>query len=70
MRSLSASDTPLRITELPYFRHEHDEIPKRLVKDNPEVGGFSQCDSCHQDAKQGYFSENRVTIPGYGRWDD
>ncbi|MGD8938945.1 MAG: diheme cytochrome c [Gammaproteobacteria bacterium] len=70
MRSVSASDAPLRITELPYFKHEHHEIPKRLVKDNPKVGSFSQCDSCHQDAKQGYFSENRITIPGYGRWDD
>lgn len=70
MRSLSASDAPLRITELRYFKHEHDEIPQRLVKDNPEVGSLSHCDRCHQDAKQGYFSENKIRIPGYGRWDD
>lgn len=70
MRSLSPSEVPLRITELPYFKHEHDEIPSRLVKDNPKVGSFSQCDSCHRDAKNGYFSENKISIPGYGRWDD
>jgi hypothetical protein len=70
MRSLSSSAVPLRITELPYFKHEHDEIPSRLVKDNPKVGSFSQCDSCHRDAKSGYFSENKISIPGYGRWDD
>jgi hypothetical protein len=70
MRSISASAAPLRITELPYFKHEHDEIPKRMVKENPKVGSFSQCDSCHQDAKNGFFSENKINIPGYGRWDD
>ena len=69
-RSLSPSSAPLRITELPYFKHEHDEIPSRLVKNNPDVGSFSQCDSCHRDAKKGYFSENKINIPGYGRWDD
>ena len=70
MRSINESETPLRITETAYFKHEHHEIRNRLVKDNPKVGSFSQCDACHQDARQGYFSENRITIPGYGRWDD
>jgi hypothetical protein len=70
MRSVSASAVPLRITELRYFKHEHDEIPARLVTGNPDVGSFSQCDRCHQDAKYGFFSENKITIPGYGRWDD
>ena len=70
MRSVSGADAPLRITELPYFKREHGEIPARLVKDNPKVGSFSQCDRCHQDAKNGFFSENRIKIPGYGRWDD
>ncbi len=65
-----SDEPPLRITELPYFIHEHDEIPERLVKDNPKVKSFSQCDSCHTDAAKGWFDEDRVTIPGYGRWDD
>jgi len=70
MRSVSDASTPLRITELRYFKREHGEIPARLVKDNPQVGSFSQCDRCHQDAKSGYFSEHKIRIPGYGRWDD
>ncbi|WP_207062243.1 diheme cytochrome c [Motiliproteus sp. SC1-56] len=61
---------PLRITELPYFRNEHDEINPRWVAQNPEVGGFSQCDRCHQTAAEGRFDEDYVAIPGYGRWDD
>ncbi|WP_455204467.1 diheme cytochrome c [Kaarinaea lacus] len=69
-RSLSSSTVPLRITELRYFKHEHDEIPNRMVKDNPKVRSFSQCDSCHRDAKDGHFRESKINIPGYGRWDD
>ena len=70
MRSASGTEMPLRITDLAYFKREHGEIPARLVKDNPKVGSFSQCDRCHQDAKNGFFSENKINIPGYGRWDD
>ena len=70
LRKISDSDTPTRITELPYFVRKHDEIPKRLVADNPEVGSFSNCDSCHRDAARGDIDEDTVDIPGYGRWDD
>jgi len=61
---------PLRITELPYFRHEHREIPKRLVADNPRVRSFSNCDACHTRVDNGSFNEHEVYIPGYGRYDD
>ncbi len=61
---------PLRITEMHYFIHEHSEIPKRMAQDNPKVKSFSNCDSCHQSAKQGLYDEHDVAIPGYGQWDD
>lgn len=61
---------PTRITQLPYFVHEHDEIPRRVLEDNPELGAMSQCASCHKDAERGIFDEDRVYIPGFGRWDD
>lgn len=60
----------LRITDTSYFRHEHDEIPARMVKENAKVGSFSNCDACHTRAMQGSFDEHQVRIPGYGRWDD
>ncbi|UHD14254.1 diheme cytochrome c [Thiocapsa bogorovii] len=59
-----------RITETRYFLHEHDEIPARLVTGNPEVGSFSQCNSCHRGAAEGVYNEKQVSIPGHGRWDD
>ena len=70
LRGLSAAQTPLRITELPRFKHEHDEVPKRVFQNNPDLSSLSQCSACHRDAKQGYFSERRINIPGHGRWDD
>ncbi len=62
--------SPLRITELPYFRHEHDEIPSRFFKDNDKLNSLSQCDACHRNAEKGWFDEDDVFIPGVGRWDD
>lgn len=63
-------DWPLSISGLRGFKSEHDEIPPRLIEQNDKISSLSQCDSCHQDAEQGYFDEDRIVIPGYGRWDD
>lgn len=70
MNSLSKNDTPLRITETPYFIRKHDEIPKRLVQDNPKLGSFSKCAVCHVNAEKGSYEEDEVRIPGVGKWDD
>jgi hypothetical protein len=69
-RSIQYNDAPLRISETPYFRHEHDELPERMVTGNPEVKSFSHCNACHTRAEQGSFNEHDIRIPGYGRWDD
>lgn len=61
---------PIRITETRYFTYEHSEIPRRMVEENPEVNSFSNCDSCHRQAKQGLYDDDYVRIPGYGHWDD
>ena len=68
--SVNGDATPLRISETAYFKHEHNEIPARLVTGNPEVRSFSHCNACHQKAAQGSFRERDIRIPGYGRWDD
>lgn len=60
---------PLRITSLPYFKHEHREIPQRLVTGNSQVGSFSNCDACHTQANNGSFDEHQVVIPGYGKFE-
>jgi hypothetical protein len=70
MRSLSNSNVPIRISETPYIKNKHDEIPDRLIKGNKKVNSLANCNSCHTKAEQGLYSENGVNIPGFGRWDD
>jgi len=70
MNSLNKDDTPLRITETPYFIRKHDEIPRRMVQDNPELGSFSKCAACHVNAEKGSYDDDDVRIPGVGKWDD
>jgi hypothetical protein len=59
---------PLRITETRAFRHEHDEIPLRLLGD--KLRSLSQCEQCHIQADRGRFSEHQIRMPGGGRWYD
>lgn len=70
MRSISPASAPLRISEIPYIKHKHDEIPRRYITGNDKVASLSHCDACHQDVKSGAFSERQINIPGVGRWDD
>jgi mono/diheme cytochrome c family protein len=71
MWSLRYTPSPERITETAFFRHEHDEIPDKVMNRNTgEPLSFSNCDSCHKRALQGSYSEHEIDIPGIGRWDD
>ena len=65
-----AKQPVIRISETPYFKKEHDEIPQKMVKDNPDVRSFSRCDACHTRAADASFNEHEIQIPGYGRWED
>lgn len=68
--SLRAGDAPLRITDTPYIRAKHRELPVRLVTGNPKVKSLAQCNACHIRAEHGSYSESQIDIPGYGRWED
>lgn len=69
-RSTAAGEVPLRITDTPYFRHKHRELPQRLVAGNPQVRSFGNCQACHRSADKGIYGEHDIVIAGYGRWDD
>ena len=68
MRYVGKREAPARITEVPYIRHEHDEIPVRVLRQ--QKLRISECPVCHIQAKKGSFDEDEINIPGYGRWDD
>lgn len=70
MQGLDVNNPPLRISETPYFKHKHDEVPLYVFSGNSELSSFSQCNSCHTAAQQGIFDDDDIEIPGYGRWDD
>ena len=67
--SISFYDTPIKITEVRYFKDKHDEIPSRIINQK-EVGTLSNCMACHTRAEKGSYSEREINIPNYGRWDD
>lgn len=69
LRSL-ANEAPLRITDVPYIRYQHHEIPARFISGNPEVRSLSNCAACHTQAAKGSYAEREIRIPGVGRWDD
>lgn len=53
---------PLRITEMAFWRHEHDEISAPVFK-RKAVGSPANCPACHVNAEQGDFDEHGVKIP-------
>ncbi len=70
MRRLSKGETPLGISQMRYFKHKHDEIPRGWVTNNERVASLSNCPACHGQAESGSFRESEIVIPGHGPWDD
>lgn len=52
---VSPADTPLRISEMPWFRSEHDgEVSSRKLK---KAGSMANCVACHRGADRGIFED-------------
>lgn len=62
--SLDDSTIPLRITETPYIKDKHANIPAKLIKQNDKVKSLSFCNKCHQKAAEGRYDDDTVVIPG------
>ncbi len=69
IESIPRNKSPLRITETSAFKEEHEDIPKRLIKQK-EVKGLAYCDRCHTTAADGDYEDENIKIPNYGKWDD
>lgn len=52
----------LRISEMRWFKSEHDEVSSRTWK-NPKVKSPANCGACHTQADLGDFSERNLRIP-------
>ena len=60
-RSSSAKPV-LRITETPWFKREHREVPASIWS-SAKVKSPSNCGACHQGADEGNFEESSISIP-------
>ncbi len=57
-----------RISDTPWFRRVHDEVPSQTWFD-PAVKSRANCAACHVNAEQGNWSEHGVRLPGGLRWE-
>ena len=55
LRGLAKSETPLRITETPYWVREHGKEVRESDYANPKVKSKAVCVACHKDAAKGNF---------------
>nr|WP_243645111.1 diheme cytochrome c [Rhodovulum euryhalinum] len=56
IRGLSDTATPLRISELPWFKRKHsDEVTPRMME---KAKSMANCVSCHRGAERGYFEDD------------
>ncbi len=62
LHSIDAGETPLRITDTPYWKKVHREIDAAVWK-RPSVNGKFNCAACHRDAKQGGFMNGAMRLP-------
>ncbi|MCK0505587.1 diheme cytochrome c [Aromatoleum anaerobium] len=57
MKGVPAGASPQRITELPKWVREHDEV-SRSEWQHKDVGSKANCLACHVDANDGYFEDD------------
>ncbi len=60
--SIPPTETPIRITETPYWKRKHEEIDESVWKD-PKVAGYGDCAACHEDAEAGTFEDAAMRLP-------
>jgi len=62
MRSLRASDTPMRITGTPYIAGLHAAVLDPLWGGNPRPKTLAECGVCHLRAQIGDFTMRQFTV--------
>lgn len=53
---------PERITEIPYIREKHHDIPAATIK-REAIGTLSNCTACHARAEEGIYEDDFVVVP-------
>lgn len=58
LRGVDANATPLRITETPWWRREHEKEVRPEAFLNPKVGSKANCIACHAGADKGVYEDD------------
>jgi hypothetical protein len=61
MRSIG-NRVPKRISEIPYIKEKHRDIPASTTK-RKSIGSLSNCAACHTRAEAGIYDDDFVIIP-------
>ena len=62
LSSINNSETPLRISDTPYFKRKHREVRPDVFK-RKSILSPSNCAGCHPSAEKGDYNEHKVKIP-------
>jgi cytochrome b len=63
-RTTSPLESPLRITETPYWKAQHQNIADEIWQ-HPDVNFQGNCGACHLDAERGTFEDGAMRLPSY-----
>ena len=63
LRGLDPRTTPLRISDLPRWRKEHEEELSPDVWARPSIKSRSNCAACHVNALKGDYSKRSLRVP-------
>jgi cytochrome c553 len=58
----ATGQAPQRITELAWFKREHDEVSARIFA-RKSIGSAANCAACHTGAEKGDYGERGIRIP-------
>jgi cytochrome b len=61
-RTTSPLESPLRITETPYWKTQHQNIADNIWH-HPNVNFQGNCGACHLDAERGTFEDSAMRLP-------
>jgi len=58
LAGVKPSDTPLRITSMPWFNVVHGSRARAYAKSHAQIKTISNCTGCHRAAAQGVFGDD------------
>ena len=62
LQSLGPGQTPLRVTDTPYWKKKHGDIEQRYW-DSDKVKDKGNCGACHRDADAGTYEDAAMRMP-------